>query len=326
MTIVVLCASRRGAAFLLKLLELAPQCRLIVFSFRETTEEPPFLDEIRAITSAAGGVFHEARQVGAPAWLEFWQTTPVDLMFVVGWRYLIPPQIYQRALRGCFVFHDSLLPRYRGFSPAVWAMINGENETGVTLFQIAAAVDSGPIVDQKSVPIGPEDSIADLRATLTGAYLELLERNLPALINGRYSLQPQDHSKATYAYKRLPEDNRIDWSAPTTCVYNLIRAVSSPYSGAFTSFGGRTLRIWAAQKLATIPCYVGRVPGRVVEVRRDGGSVVLTGEGALLITRVQWEDQAVVLASEILNRIGQTMRCRNSKSAHLRVRGLTSAR
>jgi methionyl-tRNA formyltransferase len=308
MNIAVLCATRRGARFLQKLVELIPSCRLVVFSFKEKPWEPPFLDEIRAITLGVNGVFHQATQVAGARWQESWQATPIDLMFAVSWRYMIPPEVYRQPRHGCFVFHDSLLPKYRGFSPTVWAIINGERQTGVTLFEVADTVDSGPIVDQQSVSIGPDDYIAGVLETVTHSYLELLERNVAALMTGRYQSHPQDHQRATYTCKRLPEDNRIDWSAPTGRIYNLIRAVSEPYPGAFTSLQGRTLRIKAAQPCLEPLCYVGRVPGRVVEIRRDGGSVVLTGDGALLLQQVQWDGHPVVPAAAVLSSPSHTLR------------------
>src|SRR5438445_5352172 len=96
MKIVLLCATRRGLLLLKKLPELAPQAELVVFSFREETGEPPFLDAIREQTLAVRGSFFEARQVGSEKWKSFWANTAVDLMLVASWRYLIPPQVYRK--------------------------------------------------------------------------------------------------------------------------------------------------------------------------------------------------------------------------------------
>ena len=133
MRIALFCATRRGQRFLQKLHELRPEADLLVFSFAEEPWEPPFLDDIRRLTLDCGGQFFEAKQVGAARWADLWESTPVDLMLAVSWRYIIPPRVYERARLGAYVFHDSLLPEYRGFSPTVWAMINGEDHTGVTL-------------------------------------------------------------------------------------------------------------------------------------------------------------------------------------------------
>jgi len=309
MRVVLLCATRRGYLFLQKLAELLPRSDLIVFSFRETSWEPPFLDDIRELTLANGGQFFEARQVGTQHWRPFWESTAVDLIFTVNWRYMIPASVYCRSHLGTFVFHDSLLPKYRGFSPTVWALINGEDHTGVTLFEIAEEVDAGDIVDQESVPIGLDETIADVMERVTQTYLDLLERNLDNLVSGTALRYPQDHSCATYTCKRLPDDNQIDWTMPSENIYNLIRAVGAPYPGAYTYLSGHKVRVWSARRVANACQYVGRIPGRVVEVWPGEGSVVLTGDGVLLLTRLQMEHDIIVCAANVLNSLAQTLGC-----------------
>lgn len=306
MRIVLLCATRRGYRFLDKLADLAAGHELVVFSFREDPWEPAFLDDIRALAERKGARFFETKNVGGEKWWGFWESEPVDLMLVVSWRYLIPEQIYRRPRRGTFVFHDSVLPAYRGFSPTVWAMINGEDHTGVTLFEIAEEVDAGDIVDQKRIPVGPDDTIATVMVRVTEIYLTLLERNLARLLDGTAPRRVQDHHLATFTCKRLPEDNRIDWSADAQEIYNLIRAVTAPYPGAYTSLKGRKLIVWSARR-EPFPPYAGRVPGRVVQVRAGEGAVLLTGDGALLITEVQLEGQDRTRADRVLNRITLTL-------------------
>ena len=307
MKIVLLCATRRGLRVLQELARLAPEAELVVFSFREEPWEPPFLEAIRDETLARGGTFHEARQVGGAKWKSFWESTPVDLMLAVSWRYLVPPEVYRSARRGAFVFHDALLPAYRGFAPTVWALINGETHSGVTLFEIAEGVDEGKIVDQERVPIGPDESIGVVIERVTETYLQLLERNLERLLTGTAPRREQDHARATFTCRRTLEDNLIDWRGSTESIFNLIRAASAPYPGAFTSLAGKKLTVWAAQKLASPPPYVGRIPGRVIEVRPGLGAVVLTGDGALLLTRVQSESGQPLVAAEVLNSLSLTL-------------------
>lgn len=310
MRIAVFCATRRGLLFLQKIISLAPEADLVVFSFKEESWEPPFFDQIQALTLAHGGRFIEAKQVGASNLDGFWNSMTFDLMFVVSWRYLIPPGVYEKAQIGTFVFHDSLLPKYRGFSPTVWAIINGEEYTGVTIFKIAAGVDTGDIVDQQTVSIGPDETIAEVIERVTETYLSLLERNWDNLCAGSVQLSPQDHTQTTYTCKRLPEDNQIDWGKSSKDIFNLIRAVTKPYPGAFTYLSGQKLYIWSAQLIQNESRYIGRIPGRVIEVLPDIGSIVLTGSGALLVKDVQLEDKSVVCASRLLNRLSQTLvRC-----------------
>ena len=138
MHVVLLCATDRGLQFLGKLVAMLPAgARLSVVSFREEPVEPPFLDAVQSAATAAGARFFETRSVAGPKMAEFWAGERVDLMFAVSWRYMIPREIYERPTFGTYVFHDSLLPTYRGFAPTVWAIANGEDHTGVTLFRIA---------------------------------------------------------------------------------------------------------------------------------------------------------------------------------------------
>src|SRR5436309_9099782 len=186
----------RGATFLKRLRDLSSQSHLVVFSFREEPWEAPYLDDIRQLTLSYGGQFFETRKVENET--QFWESTAVDLMILVSWRYMIPPRVYRRPRLGTFVFHDSLLPEYRGFAPTCWAIVNGEDHTGVTLFEISEEMDAGPVVDQERVPIGPIETIAEVLERVTDAYLRLLERNLPRLLAGSAPRAAQDHRRATY--------------------------------------------------------------------------------------------------------------------------------
>lgn len=300
MRIALLCASLRGLAFLSRLVELAPDADLLVVSFREEPWEPPFLDLIRDRTLAAGGRFEEARRVDTQRMRAVWNESPVDLLLAVGWRYLVPAEVYGRPRLGAFVLHDSLLPHNRGFSPTVWSMIRGESETGVSLIAMAEEADAGDIVDQLAVPIGPDDSIAAVREAVTRAYLEVLERALPDLVAGRAELRPQDHAHATWCEKRLPSDNRIDWGRSVREIHNLIRATSRPYPGAFTEIEGRRLTVWAARP-CPLPAAAHRAtPGQVMGGGARGSVLVACGAGSLEMLEVQVEAGAVTEPRHVL--------------------------
>jgi methionyl-tRNA formyltransferase len=313
--IVVLCATRRGRLFLARLLELARPSgsQIVVFSFREEAWEPPFLEDIRSLAKSGGAEFHEAKSVGAPQYEHLWGASPPDLLFAVSWRYLIPPEVYRRAGLGAFVFHDSLLPKYRGFAPTVWAIINGEGHSGATLFHMSDAFDAGDVVAQERVQIGPDDTIAQVMDRVTEAYLALLDHNFEALLSGAAPRVAQDHAAATYTCRRLPEDSRIDWSQPAGRVYNLIRATTRPYPGAFSTLDGRKLTVWSARRslgqLDAARRYVGGVPGRVADIRKGEGVLVLAGDGqGLWLTEVQPDGAEPALADAVLNSLSMTLR------------------
>jgi methionyl-tRNA formyltransferase len=276
-------------------------------SFREEPCEPPFFDAIRETTQRAGQTFVEARSINTDKLREFWNQSPVDLLLAVSWRYLVPAEVFRRVRRGAYVFHDSLLPEYRGFSPTVWAIVNGADHTGVSLFEMSEEMDAGRIVDQQRVPIGADETIADVLRRVTGVYLEVLQRNFAALRDGNAAARVQDHSRATYTCRRTTDDNRIDWTLPAQRVYNLIRGVTAPYPGAFTLLAGERLRVWGARRVRCARRYVGHVPGRVVEILPGEGAVVLAGDGPLLLTHVQRDAGEVVCAADVLDRLTLTL-------------------
>jgi methionyl-tRNA formyltransferase len=293
--IVLFCATERGRQFLRKVRALLPDAQLDVVTFHEEPWEPPFYDAIRAQANNFGARFHSGGSSMPDLPNEF------DLLFVVSWRHRIPASVYKQAGRGAFLFHDSLLPRYRGFSPTVWAIINGEDETGATLLELVEEIDAGAIVDQQRIPIGPEDTIATVLPKVTASYLEIFERNLPGIVDGTYPRRAQNGAEATYCCKRVPEDAKIAWSRPAAQIHNLIRAVTRPYTGAFTRYGSSVLRIWSCALANDDRRYAGMLPGHLVETVEDQGVRVLAGEGStLLIREVSIDDGATVSAAKIL--------------------------
>ena len=289
MHIAVACAGRRGYQVLRRLVNNVPGAEFTVFSFREEKHEPAFLEDIGSLAASAGGVFLESRRIDRGPARSYLESHDTDLMLVIGWRYLVQRCAYSRPKRGTFVFHDSLLPRYRGFSPTVWAMQNGEDCTGATLFKIADDVDSGDIVDQRRVPIWKHDTIADVIHRVTESYVELLEGNLESLLNGTATLQPQNHSLATYGRKRIDEDRRIQWEMPAQKIYDLIRAVTKPYPGAVTQYQAHQLRVWKAQPVRLPNLQLDVEPGTVMYVLGGNRYVVTTGTGMLLLEECEWQ-------------------------------------
>ncbi len=305
MRIVLFCATERGLRCLQTLHELVPAAELLVFSFREDAWEPPFLDAIQQQATAYGAQFYEARQVARLT--DVWEETAIDLMLAISWRNLIPASIFKRARLGAYVIHDSLLPAYRGFSPTVWAMINGEDHTGATLLEMVDDYDAGAVIGQERIPIGPDDTIADVMEQVTFTYLTLLRQYVPMLLAGTTTRTIQTEEQATYTSKLVPDDFRINWDWPTDRIYNLIRATTRPYAGAYTTFNGQRLTIWAAQRLENPRHYVGRIPGRVAEIRGQAGVVIHTGDGLLLITEVQLATGGRMPAAQVLKRLADTL-------------------
>jgi len=228
-----------------------------------------------------------------------------DFLFSFYFREIIGPEVLGLARRGALNLHGSLLPRYRGRCPVNWVLINGERETGVTLHYMEVRPDRGDIVAQRAVPIADDDTALSLNRKLGEAARALLREAYPLLAAGTAPRIPQDHARATSFGGRRPEDGRIAWHQPARRLYDLIRAVTAPYPGAFTTYRGERLFVWWARPLDLGP-RVG-APGEVVEIRPGAGVVVAAGSGALLLDRVQLAGHDEQRADELAVQTGLVM-------------------
>jgi len=305
-TIAFFGASTRAISFLERLIELRPGDEIIVFSFREDPWEPPFFDQLNEIANSSGNEFVNMKSIGPRKLAEVLGDRTLDVMFAVGWRYLIPPSVYEQTTSASVVFHDSLLPAYRGFAPTNWAIINGETESGATMFIMSETVDSGPIIDQEKIVIGPDETISEVAEKVTAAYLALLEKNVDGLLSGEFSVSPQDEALATLTTKRVPADGEIDWSGSSASIHNLVRALSAPWPGAYTTLKGERLMIWSTSRYVGSRI-VGSVPGRVVDLSQKPLVTVATGDGAIVVRTVQLEGADVVGASEAIKSVSDTL-------------------
>ncbi|PLY05608.1 MAG: hypothetical protein C0625_12300 [Arcobacter sp.] len=154
-----------------------------------------------------------------------------DIILVLGWYYIVPKIIRQIPKYGACGIHASLLPKYAGWAPLVWAIINGEEKTGVTFFKFDESVDGGDIITQESFDIDIEDTIKEVYENATKKSAEILINTLPNIHNIEFV--KQDKSKLEIWDKRSPSDGEIDFSKSSKEIYDFIRAQSSPYPGAF---------------------------------------------------------------------------------------------
>lgn len=192
-----------------------------------------------------------------------------DLLLVLGWYFMVPKTVREMAPRGCLGIHASLLPKYRGGAPIPWVIINGEKETGVTLFHLEDGVDDGDIVAQRKFPVMDEDTCATLYDRATEASVAILRDTLPRIADGTAARTAQDHSQATSFPQRSPADGAIDWSWDSARIHNFVRAQTRPYPGAFTFLNGCRVTIWKSEKT-----------GESVPQRACGGDVLAINEAA----------------------------------------------
>ncbi len=169
-----------------------------------------------------------------------------DLAIVVGWYYMIPRRLRDMFPLGVAGVHASMLPKYRGGAPLVWAIMNGETSTGVSLFYFEDGVDSGDVIAQRRFRIDADDTIATVYKRASAASVRLVTEFVPRMLSGTAPRTPQDHSQATVFPQRSPKDGLIDWSRTPDQIRNFIRAQTKPYPGAFTMINGKKITIWDA--------------------------------------------------------------------------------
>ncbi|HEY6394584.1 MAG TPA: formyltransferase [Candidatus Binataceae bacterium] len=215
------------------------------------------------------------------------------------YRHLIPERVLNLPCAGAYNLHGSLLPAYRGRAPVNWMLVNGEREAGVTLHHMVARADAGDIVAQRSVAIEDRDTALSLYRKLVALGAQVIREFHPLIVTGRAPRRAQDLSKGSYYGRRRPEDGRIDWHWPARRIFNLIRAVTHPYPGAFCLVGGRKLFIWQAALGAETGSW--GAPGEIINEAAGGALEIAAGEGSLIVTRAQFANAAQGAARNVLS-------------------------
>ena len=208
------------------------------------------------------------------------QALEPDLLAVVAF-LILPRSVLTIPKLGSVNVHPSLLPKYRGAAPIQWAIINGETETGVTIFQLSPRVDAGDILVQKRLVIGDDETAGELYERLKMKGAELLIRAIDGMADGSVMPMPQTDEGLSRAPKLEKEDGGIDWSKSAGDIRNLIRG-TNPFPGAFTLWRNKLLKVHRA----TVDTGMGEA-GAVIEADGKRGLIVGTGEGALALDEVQ---------------------------------------
>jgi methionyl-tRNA formyltransferase len=205
------------------------------------------------------------------------------IIFSFYYRKMLSPAILNIPPEGCLNLHGSLLPNYRGRAPVNWALIHGEVKTGVTLHYMIEKPDAGDIVGQRAVGIDFEDTALTLYRKLEQAARELLDDLLPRIKSNTHPRIPNRVEEGNYFSSRGPEDGRIDWRQSALSIYNLIRAVTRPYPGAFGNLAGERFLIWWAKPVSE-PDELK--PGQIV--RRGDEFYVGCMSGSLLLLEIEY--------------------------------------
>ncbi|MEH2191993.1 MAG: methionyl-tRNA formyltransferase [Nostoc sp.] len=218
-------------------------------------------------------------------------------------------QILPASLIGMSTFinvHYSPLPQYRGRANVNWAIINDEPSAAITIHKLEPELDAGNILFQQLIPIKFDDTVADLYENLNKIQQQNLGEIVVKALEG-YAGVVQNSNEATYGCTRLPEDGEINWSDSTTKISSLIRALVSPFPGAYTYFQGKKLLIWKAKPVDKPLTYVGRIPGRVISISKTEGFIdILTGDSILRIFEVQFIGEERTAPANIIKSVKST--------------------
>ncbi len=221
-----------------------------------------------------------------------------DLTFLVGWQHLLTA-----ATPSTVVFHDSLLPRYRGFAPTVTALIKGDREIGVTALSPAEALDAGPIVAQRAQSISYPIKIETALQLQAGLMVEIAVDIVERWRRGGLPLTPQQEEMATFSIWRDDADYEIDWSNSADAIERFVNAVGYPYAGARTTVGQtETVRVSLVTVLPEIHFEIRDV-GKIWKLD-NGRPVVICGSGMLRIDKCHREDGSDFLFQRLRARLG----------------------
>lgn len=274
-----------------------------VVAHPETFEpaDPEWTASVRSLAAETGVELQVPEKLDA-AFLSTFRGWRVNLLVVVGFLAILRRPLLEIPTLGSINIHAGLLPRYRGRAPLSWAIMNGEREAGLTIHYIDQGVDSGPVIAQRTYPIGETETAGQLYGRIQADIPEFLLEVVERFESGPVEGTPQDGQRAMCFPAISPEHARIDWSRPARRIHDQVRALTSPYPGAWTEFRGQKLTVWKARVLdLDLP---DSFPGTVVNRLPGTGVVVSTGAGYLLVEEAQIEGAERDRADRVIRRAG----------------------
>lgn len=204
-----------------------------------------------------------------------------DLCVVMGWYYIISKDVIDMVEGGFIGVHNSLLPKYRGFAPLVWSIIEGDKRTGFSVFSFDEGMDTGKILYQEEIEIEEEDYIGDILRKIDMAVENFFEGHYMDIVSQKMELKSQLDMNVSYGARRTPLDGRIEWNRKAREIYNFIRAQSHPYPGAYTTYKNEIVVIWKSE---IFPYPIYGTPGQIGLIE-DNHIVVVCGYNTGLIIR-----------------------------------------
>ena len=288
-------SKKMGLLSLKTLHEIAPDSLVSIVTFDDRNDKRSEFDRFVAFSEAVKVPFHVLQK---PSGLkEIVEKLRPDMCTVVGWYWIISQRLLGAVKDGFVGVHSSLLPKYRGSAPLVWAIINGEKEAGVSLFYFDEGMDTGDIIGQERFEVEANESIMSALLKAESRTQKLFRKYYPMLLAGNAPRKSQKHEMATYASRRNPVDGRIKWADSNISIHNFVRAQSHPYPGAYGYYQNRKIFILETS-LFEYP-YSG-VPGLIAR-HSDGSILVGCGKDALYIHTVQMEKGEPAPAGKVLD-------------------------
>ncbi len=263
-----------------------------------------FFSPVKETALAAGIPVHQPEKIRAPEVPEILQKLAPDVIVIIAYGQIIPGRLLPIPKYGWINLHASLLPKYRGAAPINWAIVNGETKTGVTSMRIDAGMDTGEILLQKEMEIGPSETAPELAARMSELGAPLMAETLRGLAAGSIVSRPQNSEQASLAPMLKREDGLINWSRTAQEIFNRIRGFD-PWPGAYTTFRGQNCHIWgepASKELCDQSAREAQsaVPGSLL-VERNELLILCGGTTYLRLHAVKLEGRKQVSASEFLN-------------------------
>jgi len=250
-------------------------CLVVTHPTSDHAYESIWADSVEDLARGAGIEVLLAKRP-TPELVERVRELAPDVGVANNWRTRLPRELFSIPKYGTVNLHDSLLPKFTGFSPVIWSLISGAGQTGLTAHFMDDELDTGDILLQRSVEITPTSTGTSLVYDTLDLIPDVLEDALDAIENGTATPVPQDLSQRTFFHKRSARDSLVDWSWPAADIERFIRALSDPYPNAYTYFRGERLRLISAH---VSRCTYGGTPGRVF-IEENGGMVIVAGADA----------------------------------------------
>ncbi|WP_058910452.1 bifunctional UDP-4-amino-4-deoxy-L-arabinose formyltransferase/UDP-glucuronic acid oxidase ArnA [Entomohabitans teleogrylli] len=269
-----------------------------IYTHPHTANENHFFGSVARLAAENGIPVYAPDDVNHPLWVDRIVRSAPDVIFSFYYRNLLCEALLDSARMGAFNLHGSLLPAYRGRAPLNWVLVNGEQETGVTLHTMTDKADAGDIVAQHRVAIAGDDTALTLHRKLCETAGQLLHDILPVIKTGHYPRTAQDDALASYYGRRTPEDGCLDWSKPAAALHNLVRAVTEPWPGAFGYAGAAKFTVWKSRVRNDFP---PAKPGTILSV---APLVVACAQDALEIVAGQSDNSVYMQGTQLAQSLG----------------------